>query len=70
LFDGFTIKLNLKYKTKKKAKLFTTQNNIKSRQFKVKIWLRLSLGGQPAKYGKKRKNNLLNLSGLKKINKD
>jgi hypothetical protein len=28
------------------------------------------LGGLPAKYGKKRKNNLLNLSGLKKINKD
>jgi hypothetical protein len=28
------------------------------------------LGGLPDKYGKKRKNNLLNLSGLKKINKD
>jgi len=40
LFDGFKIKLNLKYKTKKKAKLFTTQNNLKTRQFKVKIWIR------------------------------
>ena len=35
--------MDLKYKTKKKAKLFTTQNTLKTRKFKVKIWTRFAL---------------------------
>ena len=45
MFDGFTIKLNLKYKTQKKAKLFTTQINLKTGQFQIKICFWLSLDG-------------------------